>query len=189
MQSNVIELKSIKKSYKNSAGMKTDAIKDVSLDVKEGDFLAIMGPSGSGKTSLMNIIGLLDRHFEGTYLLDSENISKLSGNKAAEIRNDKIGFVFQQFNLLQRTTVLQNVLLPTTYHKQKDDEQRALNVIKRVGLVEQLNNQSNQLSGGQIQRVAIARALIMNPSLILADEPTGNLDTKTAHEIMDFLRD
>ncbi len=189
MKSNVIELKNIKKSYKNSAGVKTDAVKNVSLEIEEGDFLAIMGPSGSGKTSLMNIIGLLDRHFEGTYLLDGQDVTKLSGNKAAETRNNKIGFVFQQFNLLQRTTVMQNVLLPTTYHKQKDDEQRALNVIKRVGLVEQLNNQSNQLSGGQIQRVAIARALIMNPSLILADEPTGNLDTVTAHEIMEFLKE
>jgi putative ABC transport system ATP-binding protein len=180
----VIELEHIKKTYKSSGGVKTDAVNAIDLTVKAGEFVAIMGPSGSGKSSLMHIIGLLDRHFEGSYYLNGQDVSKLSGNRAAEIRNEEIGFVFQQFNLLKRTSVLQNVLLPTTYHGGKDDEARALETLKRVGLAEWVNNRSNELSGGQIQRVAIARALIMNPSLLLADEPTGNLDSKTAHEIM-----
>jgi putative ABC transport system ATP-binding protein len=186
---NVIELKDIRKIYKSSGGVSTEALSGVSLHVPKGDFVAIMGPSGSGKSSVMHIIGLLDRHYEGTYLLDGKDVSKLSGNRAAEIRNDKIGFVFQQFNLLKRTTVLQNVLLPTTYHSRPDDEMRALHVLKQVGLAERVNSRSNQLSGGQIQRVAIARALIMNPSYLLADEPTGNLDSKTGHEIMELFKE
>lgn len=185
---NVIELSDIRKVYKSSGGVTTEALSGVNLSVPEGDFVAIMGPSGSGKSSLMNIIGLLDRHYDGTYFLDGNDVSKLSGNRAAEIRNDKIGFVFQQFNLLKRTTVLQNILLPTTYHSRPDDEARAIGVLKQVGLTAQINNRSNQLSGGQIQRVAIARALIMNPSYLLADEPTGNLDSKTGHEIMELFK-
>jgi putative ABC transport system ATP-binding protein len=145
-----------------------------------------MGASGSGKSSLMSIIGLLDRHFEGEYRLNGEDITSLSDNRLSELRSDSIGFIFQQFNLLKRTSVLENVLLPTTYKSRADDERRALKAIKQVGLERYINNHTNQLSGGQMQRVAIARALMMNPSILLADEPTGNLDHKTAHEIMDL---
>ena len=185
----VIELTDIHKTYKTSAGVKTEALKKINLTIEKGEFVAIMGPSGSGKSSLMHIIGLLDRHFQGKYLLDGNDASKLSTNRSAGLRNDKIGFVFQQFNLLKRTSVLQNVLLPTTYKNNPDDEMRAIQVLKRVGLAEYIDNRSNQLSGGQIQRVAIARALIMNPSLLLADEPTGNLDSKTGHEIMELFKE
>jgi putative ABC transport system ATP-binding protein len=182
---NVIELLNITKIY-GSSKVKTKAIDDLDLKVAEGDFISIMGPSGSGKSSLMNIIGLLDKHFKGKYLLDGIDVSKLSSNKAAQIRNEKIGFVFQQFNLLKRTSVINNVLLPTMYRYAKDDEARAIEVISRVGLLDQISKKSNELSGGQIQRVAIARALIMKPSILLADEPTGNLDTATSKEIMEL---
>lgn len=185
---NVVSLSGIQKIYRSSGGAETKALRGIDLEIKKGEFVAIMGPSGSGKSSLMQIIGLLDRHYEGAYLLDGDDVSSLSSNRAAEIRNDRIGFVFQQFNLLKRTSVLQNVLLPTTYHSQKDDELRALDVLKHVDLAEHVNKHSNQLSGGQIQRVAIARALIMNPSYLLADEPTGNLDSKIAHEIMELFK-
>lgn len=184
----VIELTDINKTYKSSGGAKTEALKGINLHIKQGEFVAIMGASGSGKSSLMNIVGLLDKHFKGVYKLNGKDVGKLSSNKAAEIRGDQIGFVFQQFNLLKRTSVLQNVLLPTTYHSRKHDEHRAIDVLKQVGLAEQIDKRSNQLSGGQIQRVAIARALIMNPSYLLADEPTGNLDSKTAHEIMSLFQ-
>lgn len=187
-RNHVIELQNIKKAYKSSGGVTTVALDSVNLVVPKGDFIAIMGPSGSGKSSLMSIIGLLDRHYEGTYLLDGKDVSKLSGNQTTEIRGGNIGFVFQQFNLLKRTNVLENVLLPTTYRSAKDDVDRALAVIRSVGLSQQLTSNSNQLSGGQIQRVAIARALIMQPSYLLADEPTGNLDSKTAHEIMELFQ-
>lgn len=188
MPDNVIELKQIQKTYTSSGGASTKALKGIDLNVARGEFVAIMGPSGSGKSSLMHIIGLLDRHFEGTYLLDGIDVSRISNNRASEVRNEKIGFVFQQFNLLPRATVIQNVLLPTTYHASKEDEINALKIIRRVGLIERVNNRSNQLSGGQVQRVAIARSLIMNPSYLLADEPTGNLDTKTSHEIMELFQ-
>ncbi len=184
----IIKLRNIKKIYKSSGGAETRALQGIDLDIEQGEFVAIMGASGSGKSSLMQIIGLLDRHYEGEYLLDGNDVSRLSGNKAAEIRGDRIGFVFQQFNLLKRTSVLQNVLLPTTYYSRADDRARAIQMLKRVGLADQINKHSNQLSGGQIQRVAIARALIMNPSYVLADEPTGNLDSKTAHEIMELFK-
>ncbi|HMQ95810.1 MAG TPA: ABC transporter ATP-binding protein [Candidatus Saccharibacteria bacterium] len=182
----VIELTDIKKTYTTSAGVETRALRGVNLTIHEGDFVAIMGASGSGKSSLMSIIGLLDKHFEGTYKLEGKDISELSDGTMSELRSKSIGFIFQQFNLLKRTTVLENVLLPTTYRSRPDDEIRALNAIKQVGLEQYIDNHTNQLSGGQMQRVAIARALMMNPSILLADEPTGNLDHKTAHEIMDL---
>ena len=188
MQTNLIELKNIRKTYKNIAGVETQALRGIDLSIPSGDFVAIIGPSGSGKTSLMSIIGLLDQKFEGQYLMEGKDVRKLSSNKAAELRNQEIGFVFQQFNLLPRTSVLQNVLLPTIYHSRADDDERALSVIKSVGLVDKMDNQSNQLSGGQTQRVAIARALVMNPSLVLADEPTGNIDTTTSKEIMNLFK-
>ena len=185
----VIKLSDIKKVYKTSAGVETHALRGVSLDIREGDFVAIMGASGSGKSSLMSIIGLLDKHFEGTYTLNGQDVSELSDGKLSELRSESIGFIFQQFNLLKRTSVLENVLLPTTYRARPDDEIRALNAIKRVGLEKYVDNHTNQLSGGQMQRVAIARALMMNPSILLADEPTGNLDHKTAREIMELFRE
>lgn len=185
-KSPVIELKDIKKIYRTSGGVETKALKGIDLSVDAGEFIAIMGASGSGKSSLMSIIGLLDKNFEGVYKLNGEDITKQSDSKLSEVRSDSIGFIFQQFNLLKRTSVLENVLLPTTYKSKPDDMRRALQAIKRVGLEHFIDNHTNQLSGGQMQRVAIARALMMNPAILLADEPTGNLDHKTAHEIMDL---
>ena len=181
-----ISLQNIRKTYQRAGAPPTIALKGVDITVPRGDFLAIMGPSGSGKSSLMNIIGLLDSRYEGSYFLDGDNVGGVSANQQAELRGAKIGFVFQQFNLLPRASVLENVLLPTTYRPGKNDRERALSVIERVGLASQVTQQSNQLSGGQMQRVAIARALIMGPSLLLADEPTGNLDTRTSDEILDL---
>ncbi len=189
MQSmNAIELTDIRKLYR-TGDEDTAALDGVDLAVKKGEFVAIMGPSGSGKSTLMHIIGLLDRPTSGLYKLDGQDVSTISKRKQAEIRNQKIGFVFQQFNLLPRTSVLENVLLPTIYGKVKDPQRRAKQLIERVGLADRLSNKSNQLSGGQVQRVAIARALVMDPAIILADEPTGNLDTKRSEEIMKLFRD
>ncbi|MFM2438162.1 MAG: hypothetical protein RLZ55_979, partial [Actinomycetota bacterium] len=151
------------------------------------EMVAIMGASGSGKSTLMNIVGLLDRGFTGDYLLNGTNIRDFSGNDAAEQRNSQIGFVFQQFNLLPRTSVLDNVLLPAQYHKGGKPTTRALEVIEQVGLAAEVHKRTNQLSGGQMQRVAIARALLYSPSILLADEPTGNLDSHMAAEIMSIL--
>lgn len=181
----VIELKDITKIYK-SGDEDTIALKNINLTINKGDFVAIMGPSGSGKSTLMHIIGLLDKPTGGDYNLNGQNVSKLSGSKQAAIRNQEIGFVFQQFNLLPRTSVLDNVLLPTIYGKISKPKNKALEVIKEVGLEDRINYKSNQLSGGQIQRVAIARSLVMGPSIILADEPTGNLDSKRSQELMDL---
>lgn len=183
-----VDLSNIGKVYK-TGDEDTVALADIDLKVKKGEFIAIMGPSGSGKSTLMHIIGLLDKPTSGKYLLDGKDVSKLSKNVQAEIRNREIGFIFQQFNLLPRTTVLENVLVPITYGNLKNADQRARELIKQVGLENRINHKSNQLSGGQIQRVAIARALIMNPTFILADEPTGNLDSKTSAEIMDLIRE
>lgn len=187
MAENVIELSNISKIYK-TGDENTVALTDINLTIKSGEFVAIMGPSGSGKSSLMHIIGLLDTPTKGRYLLDTEDVSRLSKNKQARIRNQKIGFVFQQFNLLARTNVMDNVLLPTIYGRQPNATQHAREIIKKIGLEDRIKYRSNQLSGGQIQRVAIARALIMNPSIILADEPTGNLDTAKSKEIMELFQ-
>ena len=184
----VINLKSIVKSY-GTGSAKVHALNKVDISIKKGEFVAIMGRSGSGKSTMMNIIGLLDRHFGGTYELEGKKVSQLSESDTAEIRSKEIGFVFQQFNLLKKTSVLENVLLPTIYSPAVDDELRAIEIIKLVGLGDRIHNKSNQLSGGQIQRVAIARALVMNPAIILADEPTGNLDSNTAHEVMSVLQE
>lgn len=184
----VIELRDICKVYRTSANIETKALRGVDLAIGEGEFVAIMGASGSGKSSLMSIIGLLDRKFEGTYLLNGQEITELSDNRRSELRSESIGFIFQQFNLLKRTSVLENVLLPTTYKSSPDDARRALWAIKQVGLEKFINNHTNQLSGGQMQRVAIARALMMRPSILLADEPTGNLDHATAKEIMELFK-
>ena len=185
---NILELRQISKRYDDEAG-KLQALSKVSLVIKEGDFVAIMGPSGSGKSTLMNIIGLLDLPTSGEYLLHGEDISQADDRKLAHLRRDTIGFVFQAFNLLPRFNVLENVQLPLMYKGVKASERRARarQVLASVGLESKLKNKPSQLSGGQVQRAAIARALINKPPIILADEPTGNLDSKTSREIMDLL--
>lgn len=185
---NVIELTDIRKDYKTGDEV-TSALKKVNLTIETGEFVAIMGPSGSGKSTMMHIIGLLDQPSAGHYKLDGQDVSRLTKKQQATIRNQKIGFVFQQFNLLPRTTVTDNVLLPTIYGKVEHPARHAKKLIERVGLADRAKHLSNQLSGGQIQRVAIARALVMNPSILLADEPTGNLDTKRSDEIMKLFRE
>lgn len=186
----VIELKSLTKRYDDEAGV-YDALKGVDLSVNKGDFVAIMGPSGSGKSTLMNIIGLLDRPTKGEYILDNTNTNKLSDRKLANFRRDKIGFVFQNFNLLPRFNLMQNVELPLIYKRvgARERRKKVMEVLKSVGLGDKAKNRPNRLSGGQVQRAAIARALINNPSIVLADEPTGNLDSKTGIEIMELLKD
>lgn len=182
-----IELKGITKTYQNG-DEETIALNNVSLSIKPGEFVAIMGPSGSGKSTLMHIIGLLDKPTSGTYLLEGQDVSTIKPARQSELRNEKIGFVFQQFNLLARASVLDNVLLPSIYGHVSDPVGSAKKLITEVGLADRINNKSNQLSGGQIQRVAIARALMMSPSIILADEPTGNLDSQRSAEIIELLK-
>lgn len=181
-----LELNNIKKSY-GTGKARTEALRGLTLAVNHGEFVAITGPSGSGKSTLMQIIGLLDNDYQGEFLFNGQNTKKMSDGKRAELRNTSIGFVFQQFNLMRRATVLQNVMLPNTYAKHRVTTTRAMELIEQVGLIEHINHKSNELSGGQMQRVAIARALLMNPTLILADEPTGNLDSSTAAEILSLL--
>lgn len=165
------------------------ALKGVSLSIDSGEFIAIMGPSGSGKSTLLNIIGCLDRPTSGRYLLDGEDVSEKTDRELAKIRNQKIGFAFQLFNLLPRQTVLQNVMLPLYYSKmpRADRKSRAQEILERLGLGEKLGNRPTELSGGECQRVAMARALVNDPQIICADEPTGNLDTQTGKEIMEIL--
>ncbi|MFA6476072.1 MAG: ABC transporter ATP-binding protein [Candidatus Paceibacterota bacterium] len=182
----MIEVNNITKNYK-TGDVDFAALSGVSFKIFDGEFVAIMGPSGSGKSTLMHILGALDTSSSGTYFLDGKDVSKLSEDELAEIRRDRIGFVFQSFNLLPRTTVLRNVMLPLVYAQVKNEERisRAKEALLAAGLDEDhFYHKSNQLSGGQIQRVAIARALVNNPSLILADEPTGNLDTKTGEIVL-----
>lgn len=167
------------------------ALKSVTLDIHKGEFVALMGPSGSGKSTLMNILGCLDTPSKGDYVLNGTNVSHMSDNELAEVRNKEIGFVFQTFNLLPRSTSLDNVALPLIYAgaNKKERDARALKALENVGLGNRVGHKPNELSGGQRQRVAVARALINNPSIILADEPTGNLDTKTSIEIMGLLEE
>lgn len=183
----LIQLKNIHKSYPLD-GFNLEILKGINLEIAAGEFVAIMGPSGSGKSTLMNILGCLDTPTSGEYILDGENIEHLSGDQLAEIRNRKIGFVFQGFNLLSRTSAIENVELPMVYAgvPDKDREERAAKALDSVGLHERMHHQPNQLSGGQQQRVAIARAIINEAPIIFADEPTGNLDTKMSVEIMDL---
>lgn len=181
----VIEVRQIYKDYQTAAGA-FPVLKDVNLTIVRGDYVAIMGPSGSGKSTFMNILGCLDHPTSGEYFLDGHQVSQLSGNALAQLRNKTIGFVFQGFNLLARSSLLDNVALPLVYSgvDKTTRHERAKQVLIKVGLGQYLNSRPNQISGGQQQRVAIARALVNDPRLILADEPTGNLDSKTSEEIM-----
>lgn len=184
----LIQLRNIKKQYLLADNEYYHALDGISLTVSEGEFVAVMGPSGSGKSTLMHIMGALDIPTSGQYLLKEKDISTYTEDQLADIRNKEIGFIFQSFNLLPRTTVLKNVERPMMYGGVSNTErkERAMKMLELVGIADKANNLSNKISGGQIQRVAIARALTMDPSIILADEPTGNLDTKTSHEIMKF---
>lgn len=182
---NVIEIRDIIRDFQ--LGQETvHVLKGIDLDIETGDYVAIMGPSGSGKSTLMNLLGCLDTPTSGTYILNGKDVSQMSDDDLAEIRNTEIGFVFQTFNLLPRTTALDNVALPMVYAgaSKSQRNKRAEEVLVDVGLADRMDHKPNQLSGGQRQRVAVGRALVNKPSIILADEPTGNLDSKTGHEIM-----
>ena len=186
----LIKLKNIYKSY-SLDGFDLEILKGISLEIKQGEFVAIMGPSGSGKSTLMNILGCLDTPTSGQYLLEGQNVETLNSDQLATIRNNKIGFVFQGFNLLSRTSALENVELPMIYAgvNDKTRRQKAEQALLKVGLKERMFHMPNQLSGGQQQRVAIARAIVNNAPIIFADEPTGNLDTKMSIEIMELFAD
>jgi putative ABC transport system ATP-binding protein len=187
----LIELRNLGKTY-DPGGVKVVALRGVTLDIGEGEFVALIGPSGSGKSTLMNTLGCLDRPTEGTFRLAGEEVSGLNPEQLAEVRNRRIGFVFQNFNLLSRTTALENVEVPLLYNRscpRRERKRRATDLLNRVGLGNRLDHKPNQLSGGQQQRVAIARALINRPAILLCDEPTGNLDTRTSREIMSFFRE
>jgi putative ABC transport system ATP-binding protein len=183
----IIQLDDIQKSY-FMGKQALPVLKGVSLDIFKNEYVALMGPSGSGKSTLMNILGCLDTPTAGTYILNGQDVSKMTDDNLADVRNIEIGFVFQQFNLLPRLTAVENVALPLVYAgvPRRERLERAMNVLEKVSLTDRSTHKPNELSGGQCQRVAIARALINNPSLILADEPTGNLDSKTSIEIMDI---
>ena len=187
MTKHVIEITGLYKDYDTPAGV-FPVLKDVNLTIDEGDYVAIMGPSGSGKSTFMNILGCLDRPTKGEYKLDSQSVKSLNGNELAKLRNKTIGFVFQGFNLLSRSSLLDNVSLPLVYASDKKNarDKKSKELLEKVGLGQYLNSKPNQISGGQQQRVAIARALVNQPRIILADEPTGNLDSKTSEEIMDL---
>ena len=185
----IITVDNINKTYKNGS-LELQVLKNISFKVDKGEFLAIMGSSGSGKSTMMNILGCLDNQYEGKYILDGIDISKSTENELSEIRNKKIGFIFQSFNLLPRLTALENVELPLIYSSVPKEERhkRANELLEMVGLKDRTHHRPNELSGGQRQRVAIARALVNNPSIILADEPTGNLDSKSEAEIIEILQ-
>jgi putative ABC transport system ATP-binding protein len=186
----IIEMHHIAKIYRMGTN-EVRALQDISITINKGEYVAFMGPSGSGKSTLMNIIGCLDTPTSGTYILNNQEVSEMTENELAEVRNKEIGFVFQTFNLLPRATALENVALPLIYagYSRSEREDRAMEVLESVGLADRWHHKPNELSGGQRQRVAIARALVNNPSIILADEPTGNLDSKTSHDIMNLFQE
>ncbi|HEY1019430.1 MAG TPA: ABC transporter ATP-binding protein [Sediminibacterium sp.] len=187
MSDAIIKLEDIQKSY-FMGNQAIPVLKGITLDIFKNEYVALMGPSGSGKSTLMNILGCLDSPTGGRYILNDKDVSKMADDDLAEVRNTEIGFVFQQFNLLPRLTAAENVALPLIYAgvSKKERHERALESLKKVGLEDRSHHKSNELSGGQIQRVAIARALVNNPSILLADEPTGNLDSRTSVEVMEI---
>jgi len=188
----MIKLTNVTKEYRLDEDLVFTALKEVSVTIKDGEFSAIIGPSGSGKSTLMHVIGLLDKPSKGKVFINGTDVSSLSDDEVSTLRNEFVGFVFQQFNLVSKLTVLENILLPTVYARKKlsyEPKEKALYLLERFGMKEKAYSYPNKISGGQQQRVAIARALIMEPSLILADEPTGNLDTKTGDEIMKLLKE
>lgn len=186
----LIDLKDVVKIYR-TGGEELMALKHVSLHIAEGEFTSIMGPSGSGKSTMMNILGLLDRFDEGTYHLNGQDVTNLTSNESAHVRNKEIGFVFQSFNLMPRMSLLDNVALPMVYSgiSPKERKERALEALRKVGLADRVTHRPNAISGGQKQRVAIARAIVNDPAVLMADEPTGNLDSKTTLEIMKIFQD
>ncbi len=186
----IIETKDIARTYKMGSEI-IKALQTITIQIDQGEYVAFMGPSGSGKSTLMNIIGCLDTPSSGTYILNNNDVSDLTENELAEIRNKEIGFVFQTFNLLPRASALENVALPLIYagYGKSDRDDKALEALESVGLGDRAKHKPNELSGGQRQRVAIARALVNDPSIILADEPTGNLDSKTSYDIMDLFQE
>ncbi|WP_299265706.1 ABC transporter ATP-binding protein [uncultured Leptotrichia sp.] len=185
----MIKVSDIVKIYKNG-NIELKVLKGLNLEVKEGEYVAFMGPSGSGKSTLMNILGCLDSLTSGTYILDGQDVSTIKGDALAEVRNKKIGFVFQTFNLLPKMTAVENVALPALYAGVKKSERikRATEALESVGLGERIHHKPNEMSGGQRQRVAIARAIINNPKILLADEPTGNLDSKSGEEVLEIFK-
>ncbi len=187
---NVIELSGIIKSY-GMEDFTVEILHGISLEIANGEFIAISGPSGSGKSTLLNILGLLDNATNGSYLLRGKDVTRLTEDEQAHVRNAEIGFVFQSFNLLQRTSAFENVILPSIYAgtKRAEREMRAKELLTQVGLADHMHKRPNQLSGGQQQRVAIARSLMNNPAIILADEPTGNLDSKSGADVMGIIKD
>jgi putative ABC transport system ATP-binding protein len=188
----MIKFRNVWKIYKLDGDIQYQALKGVNLEIKEGEFVSITGPSGSGKSTLMHLIGLLDKPTKGEIFINGKNVTYLTDDQLSTLRNEFVGFVFQQFNLIPKLTVLENILLPTIYARKKlkyDPKKKALDLIKKFGLGGKERSYPNKISGGQQQRVAILRALIMEPKLILADEPTGNLDSKTGVEIMNLLKD
>ncbi len=188
MGNEMIKASNLTKIYNKGMTTEVYAVNDISLTINKGEFISIMGASGSGKSTLMNILGCLDKPDSGTFLLEGEDVMKLDDDQLAGIRNRKIGFVFQNFNLLPRTTSLENVELPLLYSDVHNIKGRAMEALKEVGLLDRAHHHPNQLSGGQQQRVAIARALVNDPDIIFADEPTGNLDTQSSYEIMNILQ-
>lgn len=187
MKQSIIHINDLRKSY-FMGQQELPVLKGISLNIDKNEYVALMGPSGSGKSTLMNILGCLDTPTSGNYVLNGKDVSKMEDNSLAEVRNKEIGFVFQQFNLLPRLTALENVALPLIYAgvRKAERNEKAMQMLELVSLTDRYHHKPNELSGGQCQRVAIARALVNDPSLILADEPTGNLDTKTSYEIMDI---